>query len=83
VLIEEGVLILEYPLYHSYHKRRNTHVVYNDNLKNSINIDPMTFPTFLSHLGFHQLQPDAIDQSSLKHPIALFRKKSVEAMDQE
>ncbi len=48
-------------------------------MKHNINIDPLTIPSLLSHMGFDFMEEImSKPQHALKHPIALFRRKNIE-----
>lgn len=53
--------------------------LYSYNMKHNINIDPLTIPSLLSHMGFDFMEEImSKPQHALKHPIALFRRKNIE-----
>jgi hypothetical protein len=55
LLEDKGILILEYPLYRSYQKKKSMNSLYSHNMQNTITIDPITFPSILSHMGLEIL----------------------------
>ena len=75
LLLPGGYLVLEYPLYRSYKKKRSLNSVYAQNLQENIHIDPLTFSSLLGHMGFTiEREVEANVEKGVKHPIAVFRK---------
>lgn len=76
-----GILVLEYPLFESYRKKKSMNSLYRENLEGKITIDPLTFPSLLQYMHLRLLEEfKSNDGRSFKHPIALFEK--VEAKSQ-
>lgn len=79
LLEDNGILILEYPLYRSYQKKKSMNSLYSKNMQTIITIDPLTFPSILSHMGFNLLEEvQSKSEYPLKHPLVILRKIPVE-----